>query len=162
MRAVLLAAVLTLPAAALAYDPFEDAPPTGGDRPRLLVTAWGGGLVGAPGSGRSGGSLGGGEVTWRFDAVDLGVQGLAAQVEEGRSRFSPMVLFRVGQHFETRRGLEATFTLGLGAVRRTGWSGWFQVGLGGRVPLGPLFLAAELGFEQGDLLRLAGGLGIRF
>ena len=32
----------------------------------------------------------------------------------------------------------------------------------GGVPLGRLFLAAELAFEQDDLLRLAGGLGARF
>jgi hypothetical protein len=165
VRPALLAALLVAaaPAAARAYDPFEDAPPGGGERPRLHLTAWGGALNGAPGSGRSGtGSLAGGEVGWSFDELDLGVQALAAQLDPERSGFSPLLLVRLGQRLETRRGVEATFTVGLGAARRGRWEGWFQVGLGGRVTLGPLFLAVELAFEQADLLRLAGGVGLRF
>jgi hypothetical protein len=158
----LLTAALLAAAPGDPYDPFEDAPPGSEERPRLLVTAWGGGFVGAPGSGRKGGALGGGEVGWSFDGLDLGVQALSAQLEQGRSRFSPVVLLRLGQRFETRRGVEATFTIGVGAARRDGWDAWFQVGLGGRVDLGPIFLTAELAFEQVDLIRLAGGLGARF
>lgn len=165
VRPALLAALLlaAAPAPAGAYDPFEDDPPGGQERPRLHLTAWGGALVGAPGSGRGGsGSLAAGEVAWSFDSLDLGVQAAAAQLDAGSSAFSPIVLLRLGQRFETRRGVEATFTLGLGAARRDRWEGWFQVALGGRVPLGPLFLAAELAFEQADLIRLTGGLGVRF
>lgn len=161
MRAALLAAALLASSPAAAYDPFEDAPP-GESRPRLLVTGWGGGFVGTPGSGRAGGALGGGEVAWSFDAMDVGVQALAARLGPAAEGTSPLLLLRLGQRFETRRGLEAVFTLGVGAARRDRWDGWLQVGLGARVPLGRLFLAAELAFEQDDLLRLAGGLGARF
>lgn len=162
MLPALLTAALLAAAPGEPYDPFEDAPPGSEERPRLLVTAWGGGFTGAPGSGRGGGALGGGEVSWSFDTMDLGVQALAAQLEPAGSRFSPVLLLRLGQRFETRGGAEATFTVGLGAARRDRWEAWFQVGLGGRVNLGPLFLAAELAFEQADLVRLAGGLGVRF
>lgn len=161
MLAALLTALLVAAPAGDAYDPFEDAPPAA-ERSRLLLTAWGGGFVGAPGSGRSGGGLGGAEVAWSFDALDLGVQALAARLDPGRPGASPVVLLRLGQRFETRRGLTAALTLGVGAARRDRWEAWFQVGLGTRVDLGPLFLAAELAFEQSDLLRLAGGLGVRF
>lgn len=164
VRPALLAALLlaAAPAAAGAYDPFEDEPPEGRDRPRLHLTAWGGAMVGAPGSGRDGGGLAGGEVAWSFDALELGVQALTARLDPSPAAARPVVLLRLGQRLPTRSGVEATFTLGMGAARRDRWQGWFQVGLGGRVDLGPLFLTAELAFEQTDLLRLAAGLGARF
>jgi hypothetical protein len=143
------------------YDPFEDPPPGGGERQRLQLTAWGGALTGAPGSGVSGGALAGGEVGWRFDSMDLGVQALAARLGPGSASASPLLLARLGQRFEGRHGMEGSLTLGLGAARRRGWEPWFQVALGGRVGLGSLFLSAELGFEQADLIRLAGGVGVR-
>lgn len=162
LPALLAAALLASTGPGDAYDPFEDPPPGGQERPRLHLTAWGGAFTGAPGSGRDGGALLGGEVAWSFDAMDVGVQALAAQLDAGGSRSSPVLLLRLGQRFETRQGLEATFTLGMGAARRDRWEAWFQVGLGGRLDLGPVFVAAELAFEQADLIRLAGGLGVRF
>jgi hypothetical protein len=50
----------------------------------------------------------------------------------------------------------------VGAGRPRGWRAWYQLAIGMRVPLGPLFLAGELAFEQYDLLRLGGGLGVAF
>jgi hypothetical protein len=148
-------------AASTAYDPFEDEPPGAEAPPRLLLTAWGGALVGVPGSGRASGGFAGGEATFRLAALDLGVQALAARLgPEGG--LSPVVLLRLGQRFETRRGVEGSLTLGLGAARRDAWEAWFQVALGARVPLGPVFLATELAFEQVDLIRLAVGLGAGF
>ena len=163
MRHALLAVLLLAAAPAAAYDPFEDDPPGEASPTRLLVTGWGGGFAAAPGSGASGGGLAGGEVTLRLSALDLGVQAVTTWVDQGAGRVSPVVLFRLGQRFETRKGVEASLTLGLGSAARNGrWEGWFQLAVGGRVPLGPLFLAGELAFEQVDLIRLAAGLGVAF
>jgi hypothetical protein len=163
LAALLATALAAAPAPAEAYDPFEDPPPEGGRMARLSVTAWGGGLLGLTGGTRSGGSLAGGEVAWSFDSLDLGVQALSAQVEAGSNRPVPVLLLRIGQHFESRRGLEGSFTFGAGSARLGGkWQAWFQIGLGGRIDLGPIFLAAELGLEQADLVRVAGGIGVRF
>jgi hypothetical protein len=162
VRALLAALLLAAPAAALAdYDPFEDQPP-GDERRRLSVTAWGGELLGLTRSGRQDAAHVGGEVAWSFDALDVGVLGQAARLHTGTSDWSPMALLRLTERFETRQGVDATFTLGVGAAREETWKAWFQVALGVRVDLGPLFLAGELGSEQGDLFRLAAGLGARF
>jgi hypothetical protein len=161
MLPALLTALALAASPGAPYDPFEDPPPGGGERQGLQLTAWGGALTGAPGSGASGGALAGGEVGWRFDSLDLSVQALAARLGPGSAGAAPLLLARLGQRLEGRHGMEGSFTLGLGAARRERWEPWFQVALGGRVDLGPLFLAAELGFEQADLIRLAGGVGIR-
>jgi hypothetical protein len=158
LAALLLAAA---PAGAGAYDPFEDDPPGEASEPRVLVTGWAGGFVALPGT-EEGGGLVGGEVTLRLRSLDVGVQAVTTWLDQGAGRRSPILLLRLGQRFESRRGVEATFTLGLGAARRERWEGWFQLGVGARVPLGPLFVAAELAFEQVDLLRLAGGIGAAF
>jgi hypothetical protein len=115
-----------------------------------------------PGSGRGGGGLAGGEVTLRLRPFDLGVQAVTTWLEPGEGRLSPILLLRLGQRFETRRGVEASLVLGLGAARRQDWQAWVQLGVSGRVPLGPLFVAAELAFEQVDYLRLAAGVGAAF
>jgi hypothetical protein len=164
VRPALVAALLlaAAPGAAKAYDPFEDDPPGEATEPRVLVTGWAGGFAALPGSEQGGGGLAGGEVTLRLRPLDVGVQAVTTWLDEGAGRVSPILLLRLGQRFESRRGVEATFTLGLGAARRERWEGWFQVGVGARVPLGPLFLAAELAFEQVNLLRLAGGIGAGF
>jgi hypothetical protein len=162
LAALLAVALAAAPGGADAYDPFEDSAPASSGRARLVLTGLGGSYLGAPGSGRSGGSLVSGELSWSFDALDLGVQGSWARVREDSGASSPVVLLRLGQRFETRRGVEASFTLGLGAARLVRWQAWFQVAIGARFDLGPIFLAAELGFEQADLIRLAGGMGVRF
>jgi hypothetical protein len=128
--------------------------------PRVRITAWGGDALGDGGSGRSS-SFVGGEAGWAFRHLDLGVAGSAYRnLVEADREWTPVVLARLTQRFETRRGIEAAFGFGVGAGRPTGWRAWYQLGIGVRVPLGPLFLAGELAFEQYDLLRLGAGLGV--
>jgi hypothetical protein len=163
---LLLAASLVTSAAQLSGDPYADeewdapARDDGERAPRIRLTAWGGDALGDGGSGRSSSFLGG-EAGWAFDSVDLGVSGSAYRnLDRADRTWTPVVLARLTQRFETRRGVEAAFGFGLGAGRRTGWRAWYQLGIGVRVPLGPLFLAGELAFEQYDLLRLGAGLGV--
>lgn len=126
---------------------------------RLFLSVWGGEAYDAGGSGTSGAVLGA-EVAWAFRPIDVGVAGYAYRdLTPGRT-WTQVGLLRLTQRFKMRTGVEAAFGLGLGAARAEGWEGWFQVALGVRVPLGPLFLGGELAFERGDLLRLAAGLGL--
>ena len=69
-------------------------------------------------------------------------------------------LARLGQRFETRNGLLASFTFGVGAAKTTSWRSWFQVALGARATYGPAFLAGELSFESDQLIRLSVGIGV--
>jgi hypothetical protein len=130
--------------------------------PRLFVSAWGGEALSTGGEGRSS-SLLGAEVAWAFRSLEVGLAGYGYRGlrEDGRG-WAPVTLLRVTQRFPTRGGLEAGFTFGIGAGKPDDWTAWYQVALGGRLPLGPLFLAGEIGFEQYDLLRLAGGVGVAF
>jgi hypothetical protein len=73
-----------------------------------------------------------------------------------------VVLARIRQRFETRRGLDATVGFGIGAGRIVHWETWFQFTIGLRLYAGPIFIAGEVGFERLDLFRLAGGLGVAF
>ncbi len=131
-------------------------------RPRLLLSAWGGEALDAGGAGH-GSALLGGEVAWAFDVLDLGLAGYGYRaLVDAKRDWTPVVLLRLTQRFRTRRGLEAAFSFGVGAGRPDEWIAWFQVALGVRVNLGPLFLGGELAFEQYDLLRLAAGLGVAF
>jgi hypothetical protein len=134
-----------------------------GERPRRIrLTAWGGEALDTGGSGR-GSVVVGGEAAWAFSTLDLGVSGSGYRnVRDATREWAPVVLARITQRFPTRRGLEATFGFGIGAGRARGWKAWYQLALGMRVPLGPLFLAGELAFEQYDLLRLSAGLGVAF
>jgi hypothetical protein len=128
--------------------------------PRIRLTAWGGEALAGAGSGR-GSSFGGFEAGWAFRSLDLSVAGTAYEdLEEAERAWTQVVLARFTQRFRMRRDVEAAFGFGIGAGRRTGWSAWYQVAIGVRVPLGPLFLAGELAFEQYELLRLGAGLGV--
>lgn len=128
---------------------------------RVSVSAFGGGLF-EPGEGRSDSAYGG-EVSYAFDGIEVGAYGAAYRLPEGVNENSPVMLVRLIQRFPTYRGLDAMFALGVGAGRVEDWEAWFQVALGMRLNLGSaLFLSGELSFEQNDLLRLAGGLGVRF
>jgi hypothetical protein len=134
------------------------------DRPRkhLLVSGWGGEALAHGGSGRAS-SFYGGEVAWAFSELDVGLAFSEYRaLRDARRAWTPVVLTRVTQRFLTRRGFEAAFSLGFGAGKPSGWIGWYQVALGGRVPLGPFFVGAELAFEQYDIIRLGGGLGVTF
>ncbi len=160
-RALLLAAAL-LPACAVAQEEeetFSTAPP---DQDRIHLTALGGALFELSGSGETH-SFVGGEIAYAFESMDVGI--LAQGYRLGRratSTWSPVVMARFLQRFETRRGLEATFGIGLGAGKTDGWVGWYQLALGMRLIEGPVYIQGELGFEQLDLFRLGGGIGFRF
>ncbi|HEX9402603.1 MAG TPA: hypothetical protein VF912_21080 [Anaeromyxobacter sp.] len=131
-------------------------------RPHVLVTAWAGEALASGGSGRSSGFFAG-EAAWAFDSVDVGLAGSGYRsLREAGRTWTPVLLARFTQRFKTRRGFEAAFGFGVGAGRPSGWIAWYQVALGVRVPLGPLFVAGELAFEQYDILRLGGGLGVAF
>lgn len=162
VRARLAALVVAaLPLAAAAQDDEEAyiEPPAAA---RFHVTAWGGAALDTGGKSSAAG-LAGGEVAYAFETADLGVLASGYRLgSRASSPWSPVVLARFLQRFETRRGLEATLGFGLGVGRTTKWIGWYQVALGVRLLEGPVFVAAELGFEQLDLLRLAGGVGLRF
>lgn len=165
MRALLLAALLAgAPALAAAQEEAwdEEAPEDERNPHRLSVILWGGEGFDTAGTGRSGARLGG-EVAWAFDSLDLGLAGYEyRRLRDATREWTPVTLVRVTQRFETRRGLEAAVTLGLGAARPDDWVAWFLFGLGMRLDLGPMFLAGELAFEQRDQLRLMAGLGARF
>jgi hypothetical protein len=138
------------------YDDEEE------HRPHLLVSGWGGEGLANGGSGRSS-SFFGGEVAWVFSQVDVGLAGSwYRSLRDATRAWTPVVLTRVTQRFVTGRGFDAAFSIGFGAGRPAGWIGWYQVALGLRVPLGPLFLGGELAFEQYDIIRLGAGLGVGF
>jgi len=143
------------------YDePQEDE--EGRRHRHLLVSAWGGEAFARGGSGRAS-SFYGGEVAWAFSELDVGLAASWYRSLRDASRaWTPVLLTRVTQRFATRHGFEAAFSLGFGAGHPAGWIGWYQVALGIRVPLGPAFLGGEIAFEQYDIIRLGGGLGVAF
>ncbi len=105
----------------------------------------------------------GAQVGWSFGG-DMEV-GLLAQAYHFRDAavapWSPVLLLRLDQRFETARGVSADLGLGLGAGRTDQWQAWYQATLGIRLEKGPVILGAELGFEQNALLRLGASLGFR-
>jgi hypothetical protein len=164
---IALAALAAVPGPARASGDEEeddafDAPARRDDGRRLSLMAFGGELSAFSGSGRASAPIYGGEVAWRFEAVELGVLGQAARLRSGESDWSPIVLLRITERFQSRRGLEGSISFGIGGAREDRWRTWFQVGLGARLDLGPIFLNGEVGFEQADFIRLAAGLGTRF
>ncbi len=164
---LLAAALAAAPAAPPALRQQEDWEETDAEeeepRPkRLFFSVLGGDAWLDGGAGRSAPNVSA-EVAWAFRRLDVGLAALAYHgAGDDRDGWARVGLVRLTQRFHTRRGFDATFSLGFGAARAPGWLGWYQVALGMRVPLGPLFLGAELSFEQLDILRLAGGLGVAF
>lgn len=160
---MVLPLVLLLSLATAQVDPWdEDDYDEEQDRDRILVSVWGGNAW-ETGT-RGGGSfpLAGGEIAYAFDSIDVGVAGYGYRLPEKKDPWTPVVMLRLVNRFQTGRGLEATFGFGLGAARPDDWVAWFQVALGVRLDLGPAFVGGELAFEQYDVLRLAGGVGLRF
>jgi hypothetical protein len=160
---LLALALAAWPLAAPAQDEetFSESPP----REHFRLTGWGGGLLNLQGS-RPGAGFYGGQLTWSFSFIDLGVLAQAYSLDRSRSQrdWTPVLLLRIEQSFETRRGLEAVLAIGVGAAhtgRANDWQAWYQFAIGLRLGLGPLFLAAEAGFEQLDLFRLGAGIGVR-
>lgn len=138
---------------------FEDGEE---DRPRVLLSAWGGEVLDDAGSGKASGFLGA-EVAYAFESIDVGLAGYGYRaLADAERAWTPIVLVRLTQRFRTRSAVEAAFSLGVGAGRPDDWEAWYQVALGVRVGYGPMFVAGELAFEQGDLLRLGAGLGVAF
>lgn len=134
----------------------EDEP-----QPHVIISAWGGTALAHAGTGRSSTILGG-EAAWAFESIDIGLAGYAYQdVPDATREWTPVALVRLTQRFRTSREVEAALSFGLGAGRPDDWKAWFQLALGARVDLGPMFLGAEIAFEQLDILRLAAGLGVR-
>lgn len=137
----------------------------GGDEeeraPRLYITAWGGEAFDVGGDDGDGGPAFGGEVAYALGFGDLGLWASAYKIRNDGEDWAPIALLRLTNRFPTRRGIEAAFTFGVGAGRPSDWRVWFQVALGLRLDLGPMFLAGELSFEQEQLLRLSGGVGVK-
>ncbi len=164
--ALLLAALIpSVPHASEESEGEDSSPEAEVESPRLDLALWGGQIWSSSGAGSRTAAYGA-EATWRFDALDLGVFGGLYDLRETAAdgtvdRFSaPVCLARIGQRFETRSGLLANFTFGVGAAKTTSWRSWFQVALGGRATYGPAFLAGELSFESDDLIRLSVGIGV--
>lgn len=163
--ALALAAHAT-PALDAAADEPIDEPEAGEEEPapRLELKVWGGQAWTSGGGDTS--AVYAGEATWRFDRLDLGVFGGGYQLRDeslthrSTTLFSPLYLVRLGQRFETRNGLTASFTLGAGALKADTWHSWFQVALGLRAGFGPAFIAGELSFESEAYLRLCIGIGV--
>ena len=133
--------------------------------PHVFISAYGGQAWGLGGTQNVDGGVPvlGGEVAYAFDFGDVGLAGYGYRFPGGRSGWSPVALLRFTNRFQTYRGLDATFSFGLGAARPfDDWRAWFQVALGLRLDLGPVFLGGELAFEQEDLIRLVGGVGVSF
>jgi hypothetical protein len=131
--------------------------------PRLELLAWGGQALSERGAGTNS-QVYGAEAVWRFDSLDLGAFGGGYQLRHDvggtvETYFAPFCLARIGQRFETRNGVVANFVFGVGAIHAGAWQAMFQVALGARFDLGPLFVAGELAFEN-DFVRLGLGLGV--
>jgi hypothetical protein len=160
---MVLPLVLLLSVATAQVDPWdEDTYDEEEDRDRILVSAWGGNAweTGTRGGGSF--ALAGGEVAYAFDSMDVGIAGYGYRLPDEKDPWTPVVMLRLVNRFPAGRGLEATFGFGLGAARPDDWVAWFQVALGFRLDLGPAFLGGELAFEQYDVLRLVGGVGVKF
>ncbi len=156
----MIALALALSLAAAQGDDYYPEP---AEEPQshVLLAAWGGTALENAGTGRSS-TLLGGEAAWTFESLDLGVAGYGYQRLPNSTReWTPVALVRLTQRFLVRRDVEAALTFGAGAGRPDGWQAWFQIALGARVNLGPMFIAGELAFEQLDVLHLAAGVGVR-
>ena len=144
------------------WEEGEQGDDEGEHRPHVLLSGWGGEALAGGGSGRSS-SFWAAEGDWAFDSLDVGLQYASYRSLADATRpWTPVLLTRVTERFRTRHGIEAAFSLGFGAGKPSGWVGWYQVAIGVRVPLGPLFLGGEIAFEQYDIIRLGGGLGVAF
>lgn len=104
----------------------------------------------------------GAQLSWAFGDLELGALVQAYRFGDAAvTPWSPVLLVRMDQRFETARGVSANLGLGVGAGRVDEWKAWFQATLGVRLEQGPLILGAELGFEQNQLLRLGASIGLR-
>jgi len=159
--------VAALPIFAVADEGTEEEawPSDEVEAPRLDLTLWGGQAWNAGATGARSEAYAA-EATWRFDRVDLGLFAGRYDFRETTASgaverfFAPVYLARIGQRFETRNGLLASFTFAVGTAKTASWRSWFQVALGARATYGPAFLAGELAFESEELIRLSVGIGV--
>lgn len=153
---------LTL-ALALALAPGADDEEAGAgpEAPRWQLAAGAGALLDL-GNGR-GAAFGGAELGRDVGFAQLGLLAQAYRLGvQGGPEWSPVLLLRIEQRFETLRGLEGALAFGLGAARLRTWEAWFQLALAARLVEGPLVLSGEVGFEPYRLLRLGLAVGLRF
>jgi hypothetical protein len=143
-------------------DPWASEEDPGDRRHRVSISAWGGNAWDIGNQGGASAAVVGGEVAYAFRSLDIGLAGYGYRLPDEERSWTPVGLVRLINRFPTGNGVEATFALGVGAARPAGWQAWFQVALGVRVDLGRAFVGGELSFEQNNLLRLAGGLGVKF
>ena len=130
---------------------------------RVLMSVWGGEAFDIATQNGGSAPVGGAEIAYAFDFGDLGLAGYGYRLKDTRQRWTPVGLLRLTNRFETGHGLDATFGFGVGAAHPDNhYVWWFQVALGLRYELGPVFLGGELAFEQYNLLRLLGGIGVKF
>lgn len=161
----MLLPVVAALALSVSQAPWDDDEPQWAEPVRhLRLTAWGGGSVLLDQTGATSPWLGA-ELGWAFPGTTL--SGMFEEHAYGRDQaartWTPVALGRVEQRFETGRGLEGTFTVGLGAGRPyRSWVFWYQLALGVRLVGDPFFLGAEVGFERDSSLRFAGGVGVAF
>lgn len=131
---------------------------------RLELGLWGGSSLDL----QPGGAMApwiGAELGWRFSESALSLLYETHHYAPRRAdrAWTPVILARIEQRFETMRGLQGTFAFGAGSGRPgRSWELWLHVALGLRVERGPFFLRAELGFERQSDLRLGAGAGLAF
>ncbi len=138
-------------------DVAEDSGPSG-----LVLDAVGGLAIEAFQQNGRTFEFAGAQVGWAFGDVEVGV--LAQAYKFGSAAvtpWSPVLLLRLDQRFETARGVSADLGLGVGAGRTDRWQAWYQATLGVRLDQGPVILGIEMGFEQNALLRLGAMIGVR-
>jgi hypothetical protein len=142
-------------------EDWEDGEPASSRSTEFYLVGWGGNAFDANGNAPSFGVLGA-EAGLAFPVAEIGIATYGYHDPENDDEWTPVVLARIGNRFQSYRGLEGTLTFGIGAARVEGWKTWFQVALGVRLVFEPLFVAGEITFEQNNLIRLTGGLGARF
>lgn len=143
-----------------ATEEATGAPETAKDLGPYAI-AWGGTSLSALPGGSSVAAYGA-EAGYSLPALDVGLVGYGYDNLYQKGKTAPVFLARLGERFEWRRGLEASVLFGAGAARLSKWQAWFQAAFGLRWFFGRLFIEGELSFEENDLVRLDGGLGVRF
>jgi hypothetical protein len=155
---LLLALALAVPP-----DPDEDEEPAAPEPARWTLSATGGAAIPVGSAGGATAPFAGAEIAFDLGFADVGLLAQAYRLgTEGAPPWSPVLLARLEERFETLRGAEAFLAFGIGAGRPRAWTVWYQLSLGVALRQGPLSLGLEVGFEQQDLLRLAGSIGWRF
>lgn len=157
---VLLALALAA-ASEPADDDAEDEPSPQVDTGPVLTAVGGLAIEAFQANGRTF-PFAGVQAGWSFGDLELGLLAQAYRFGDAAvTPWSPIVLVRLDQRFETMRGAFADLGIGIGAGRVDSWQAWFQATVGIRLERGPVILGAEVGFEQNQLLRLGASLALK-